>query len=399
MNKIPIIINKSPRIILHIDMNAFFASVEIAENEELRGKPIVVAHDDPLDRGIIVSPSYEARKYGIHAPMIVREAKKLYPHIIVVNGHYELYERYSNLFKEYLLKITPLVEMASIDEAFIDITELNLGEKTIQLAQKIQNDLLKLYKLPCSIGIAPNKFLAKMASDMKKPLGITILRKRDVPAMLWPLPIEDLMYIGKKTSPKLRSIGINTIGDLVKNENKNILIETFGNNFYESVIQRANGIDDTPVTTESSSATSVSAAHTFMSPIYDSSIIYDMIKVLVNSVSYRLQNEHQIALNVGIQVRYADLYTLSRSKPLYKASNDEYQLYQNAKDIFDEFFDPEKGIRLVGVFCNRLIAQKDEPKQISIFDDLNEIEKKQMVNKLLNDINKQFGKNSVKKGI
>lgn len=399
MNKIPGIVNKISRIILHIDMNAFFASVEVAENEELRGKPIVVAHDDPLDRGIIVSPSYEARKYGIHAPMIVREAKKLYPHIIVINGHYELYERYSNLFKEYLLKITPLVEMASIDEAFIDITDLNLGEKTIQLAQKIQNDLLKLYKLPCSIGIAPNKFLAKMASDMKKPLGITILRKRDVPTMLWPLPIEDLMYIGKKTSPKLKAIGINTIGDLVKIENKNILIETFGNNFYESVLQRANGIDDSPVTTESSIATSVSAAHTFMSPIYDQSIIYEMIKVLINSVSYRLQTEHQITLNVGIQVRYADLYTLSRSKPLYKASNDEYQLYQNAKEVFDEFFDSEKGIRLVGVFCNRLIAQKDEPKQISIFDDLNEIEKKQMVNKLLNDINQQFGKNSVKKGI
>lgn len=391
--------NKIPRIIFHIDMNAFFASVEIAEDESLRGKPIVVAHDDPLDRGIIVSPSYEARKYGIRAPMIVREAKKLYPHIIVVNSNHQLYERYSKLFKEYLLKITPLVEMASIDEAYIDITDLNLGEKAIALAQKIQIDLYKLYKLPCSIGIAPNKFLAKMASDMKKPMGITILRKRDIPNKLWPLPIDDLMYIGKKTAPRLKNIGINTIGDLVKIENKQKIIETFGNNFYESVYSRANGIDDSLVTTEVSIATSVSAAHTFMNTIYDSSILYEMIKVLVNSVSYRLQSDHQIALNVGVQIRDGNFHTINRSKSLYKASNDEYQLYLNAKEVFDEHFNELVGVRLISVFCNRLIPQKDEPKQISIFDDLNEIEKKQAISKLLNDINEQFGKNSVKKGV
>lgn len=391
--------NKIPRIIFHIDMNAFFASVEMAENETLRGKPIVVAHDDPLDRGIIVSPSYEARKYGIHAPMIVREAKKLYPHIIVVNSHYESYERYSNLFKEYLLKITPLVEMASIDEAYIDVTDLNLKEKSVDLAKKIQLDLYKLYKLPCSIGIAPNKFLAKMASDMKKPLGITILRKRDVPNLLWPLPIEDLMYIGKKTSPKLRAIGINTIGDLVKEENKTKIIEHFGLNFYESVTLRANGVDDSLVTTEVAIASSVSSAHTFLNTIYDTSILYEMIKVLVNSVCYRLQSEHQLALNIGVQIRDGNFYTINRSKSLYKATNDEYQLYQSAKEVFDEHFDSMSGVRLVSVFCNRLIDQKDEPKQISIFDDLNEIEKKQAISKLLNDINEQFGKNSIKKGI
>ena len=391
--------NKIPRIILHIDMNAFYASVEMAENESLRGKPIVVAHDDPLDRGIIVSPSYEARKYGIRAPMIVREAKKLYPHIIVVNSNHNLYEQYSNRFKEYLLKITPFVEMASIDEAFIDITELNLGEKTIALAQKIQNDLLKFYKLPCSIGIAPNKFLAKMASDMKKPLGITILRKRDIPEKLWPLPIEELLYIGKKTAPKLKAIGINKIGDLVKEEHRQNIIEKFGINFYDSVIARAQGIDDSPVTNEESIATSVSAAHTFMNTTYDTSILYEMIRVLVNSVCYRLQNDHQMALNVGVQIRDGNFTTINRSKSLYKATDDEYQLYQNAKEVFDEYFDSVRGVRLVSVFCNRLIDKKDEPKQISIFDDLNELEKKQAVSKLLNDINKQFGKNSVKKGI
>lgn len=391
--------NKIPRIILHIDMNAFFASVEMALDESLRGKPIVVAHDDPLDRGIIVSPSYEARKYGIHAPMIVKEAKKLCPNIIVVNSDYENYIKYSNLFKEYLLKITPLVEMASIDEAFIDITSLNLGENTLKLAKKIQDDLLKIYKLPCSIGIAPNKFLAKMASDMKKPLGITILRKRDLPQMMWPLPIDDLLFIGKKTAPKLKNIGINLIGDLVKEENKEKIIDTMGVNFYDSVLKRAYGIDDSLVTTEVSIATSVSAAHTFMTTAYDTSILYDTIKVLSNSVSYRLQSDRQVALNIGVQIRDGSFTTINRSKPLSKASNDDYVIYQNAKDLFDDYFDQYKGVKLISVFCNRLIEEKDEPKQISIFDDLNEIEKNQALTKLLNDINKQFGGNSVKKGI
>ena len=391
--------DKLPRIIFHIDMNAFFASCEMAVDESLRGKPIVVGHPDPLDRGIIVSPSYEARKYGVHAPMIVREAKKLCPMLIVIPGHYDLYQKYSNLFYEYLLKITPLVEMASIDEAYIDITELNLGPNAIDLAKKIQDDMLKKYKLPCSIGIAPNKFLAKMASDMKKPLGITILRKREIDKMLWPLPIKDMMWIGKKTAPRLESIGIKTIGDIVKIENKNKIIDLLGLNFYNSVYKRAMGEDDSPVITDYGLAQSVSAAHTFINPVYDINLVMDTLKVLVNSVCYRMQKDNQYAENCGIQLRDASYDTKNRSKSLSKATNEERDIFIHAKDVFDDYFDIAKGVRLISVFCNRLTTVLPKETQLSIFDDLDEIERKHAVDKLIREINDTFGKNSVKKGL
>lgn len=391
--------NKISRIIFHIDMNAFFASCEMAMDESLRGKPIVVGHNDPLDRGIIVSPSYEARKYGVHAPMIVREAKKLCPQLILIPGNYDLYEKMSNLFHEYLLSISPLVEMASIDEAYVDVTSLNLGEKTIDLAKKIQEDLLKKYKLPCSIGIAPNKFLAKMASDMKKPLGITILRKREIDKLLWPLPIEDMMWVGKKSAPRLKEIGINTIGDIVKVENKQKIIDRFGDNYYNSLYSRAMGEDDSPVTIEERVATSVSSDHTFINPVYDIKTVLDTIKLLSNSLSWRLQEDHQYAENIGIRVKDANFYASSKSKPLSKVTNDDHILYDNAKDIYNDFYDITNGVRLIGVFSNRLVEKKEEPKQISIFDDLDELEKKEALKKLLNDINNQYGKNSVKKGL
>lgn len=391
--------DKLPRIIFHIDMNAFFASCEMAVDESLRGKPIVVGHDDPLDRGIIVSPSYEARKYGVHAPMIVREAKKLCPTLIVIPGHYELYQKYSNLFYEYLIKITPLVEMASIDEAYIDLTELNLGPKAIDLAKKIQDDMLKMYKLPCSVGIAPNKFLAKMASDMKKPLGITILRKREIDKMLWPLPIKDMLWIGKKTAPRLESIGIKKIGDVVKPENKDKIIDLLGLNFYNSVYKRAMGEDDTPVITDYGLAQSVSAAHTFINPVYDINLVMDTLKVLVNSVCYRMQKDNQYAENCGIQLRDASYDTKNRSKSLSKATNEERDIFIHAKDVFDDYFDIAKGVRLISVFCNRLTTVLPKETQLSIFDDLDEIERKHAVDKLIREINDTFGKNSVKKGL
>lgn len=391
--------DKLPRIIFHIDMNAFFASCEMIRDPSLIGKPIVVGHDDPLDRGIIVSPSYEARKYGVHAPMIIREAKKLCPGLIVIPGHYDLYEKYSNIFYEYLLKITPLVEMASIDEAFIDITALNLREKYIDLAKKIQKDLLDLYKLPCSIGIAANKFLAKMASDMKKPLGITILKRNELHKTLWPLPIKDMMWVGKKTAPRLQAIGINKIGDIVVPVNKQKIIDTFGENYFNSLYDRAIGKDDTPIITDYGLASSVSAAHTFITPVYDMALVLDTLKVLVNSICYRMQKDNQYGENIGIQLRDANYYTRNRSKPLLSPSNDEHDLYISAKDVLDDNFEIDQGVRLIGVFCNRLTTVLPKTRQLTIFDNLDEIEKKNAIDKLLQDINKNFGKNSIKKGL
>ena len=391
--------NKIPRIILHIDMNCFFASCEIAVNDDLKGLPIVIAHNDPLDRGLIVSPSYEARAFGIKTTMHVKDAKRLCPEVVIVEPTYDLYQEMSNKFKQYLLKITDKVEMASIDEAYVDVSSLQLGEKTIDLAKKIQKDLLTLYKLPCSIGIAPNKLLAKMGSDYKKPLGITIMRKRDIEKMLWPLDIGDMMYIGKKTAPKLREIGINTIGDLANFKDIELLKQKFGENFVNTMIPRCWGNDDSLVVTEREMQTSYSHAHTFMSLIIDRNILLDTLHVLTNELAYDMQNDHQLAMNIGIQIKDGNFNQKNMSKPLNSPSNNDWDLFNAVKDVFDDYYYEGLGIRLIGVFSNRIIPETKAPKQISIFDNLDEVEKEANIKKLIDSINKEFGNNSIKKGI
>ena len=391
--------NKVSRIILHIDMNCFFASCEIAQNEFLRGKPIIVAHNDPLDRGLIVSPSYEARAYGIKTTMHVIDAKKLCPEVIVVSPHYELYQENSKKFYHYLLKITDQVEMASIDEAYVDVTSLNLGEKVIDLANKIQKDLVEMYKLPSSIGIAPNKLLAKMGSDYKKPMGITIMRKREVPQMLWPLPIGAMMYIGKKTTPKLIAMGINTIGDLANFKDKKLLSEKLGENFVNTMIPKCFGIDDEPVITSYGLQTSYSHDHTFMKDVFDSKVLLDVLHILTNELANDMQEDHQIAYNIGIKLKKNFDTPKSYSKPLASPSNKDYVLFKTVKDLFSDYYEEGQIYRFVGVFTNRVTTIKEEPKQISIFDDLDQVQKDENIRKLLDSINKEFGKNSIKKGI
>lgn len=390
---------KTARIIFHIDMNSFYASCEIANNEDLKGKPVVIAHNDPFQRSIIVSPSYEARKYGIKATMKIIDAFKLCHDIVVVEPDHNLYHEYSKLFHQYLLKITDKVEMASIDEAFVDVTDICNGADAIKLAEKIQKDIYELYKLPTSIGIAPNKLLAKMASDMKKPMGITVLRRREIDKYMWVLPINDLLGVGKKTLDKMAELEIKTIGDLANYQDIEKLKKVLGNANAIGLYQRSHGIDDSIVTPYEQEQTSISSANTFYLDTYDEKLIKDTIKVLCNSVSNRLINEKKATLNIGIQFKYNDGIQFNRSKSLSKATNDNFELYKNAIDVFDDFYDNLRPIRLIGVFCNRLQDEKESIKQITIFDDFNKLDKEEQINKLIKEVNKIFGSDSIKKGV
>lgn len=389
----------SSKIIFHIDMNCFFASCEIAQNDELSGKPVAVAHLDPLHRGIILSPNYEARKYGIKTTMITRDALLLCNELVLVEPDMQLYNEYSKLFFDYLYSITPLVEVASIDEGYLDVTELSLKVHPLELAANIQKKLLDDYKLPCSIGIAPNKFLAKMASDMKKPLGITVLRKREIDKYLWPLPISKMIGVGKKTTPKLQGIGINTIGDLANYQNISLLKETIGEVNALSLIQKANGIDNSIVDVNSYSETSsISNSHTFDSDVYDPEFIKQTLKVLANSVSHRLQESEQKAQTIGIIIKYHNFKQINRSKGLDIPLNNDYEIYEKIEELFDEHFNQGDKIRLVGVFANRLVEAKEEVKQYSIFDDLSTLDKEDNIHRLLSSMIKQFGQDSIKQG-
>ena len=201
----------SLQIIFHIDLNAFFASAEISQNPQLVGKPIVVCRESR--RSIITTASYEARKYGIHSAMPLFQAKKLCPQLITVPPHFALYKTLSQEFFQIISTFSKKLEVASIDECYVDMTEYIQEHhlQPYQVAQNIQKKVYNTLNLQCSIGIAPNKFLAKMASDMKKPMGITILTKRNFKEKLWHLPVGQMHGIGKKTVPKLEQHGIYTM--------------------------------------------------------------------------------------------------------------------------------------------------------------------------------------------
>lgn len=386
------------KIIFHIDMNCFFASCERAQNKDLIGKPIAVAHQDPLYRGIVLSPSYEARRFGIKTTMLVRDALLLCHDLIIVEPKMHLYKEYSKRFFEYLYSITPLVEAASIDEGFLDVTENSKTEHPLALAKRIQNYLLNTYQLPCSIGIGPNKFLAKMASDMKKPLGITVLRKREIDKYLWPLPIESMYGVGKKTAPRLKAIGINTIGDLAQFKNFELLKETIGEASANSLISRANGKGSTEVVVGETDNLSVSNSHTFDNPVFDLSLVKETLKVIANTVSHRLERQGKQAQTIGLILKYPDFRQINRSQSLEIATSDAREIYDIAEEILDEVFETGDQIRLVGISATRLRNAREEVKQYSIFDNLTEIDQEEKIRKLLRSVKKNFGENSINRG-
>lgn len=379
------------RIIFHIDMNCFFASCEIAQNPDLKGIPLVVARDDVFRKSIILTATYEARKYGIYTTMLVKDAIKLCPNLVIVEPNYQLYSYYSKKFFDYLHTITNKIEPMSVDEGFMDVTDVCKGEDAIQLANKIQNKLLNDFGLPCSIGIAPNKFLAKTASDMKKPLGITVLRKREVQTKLWPLPIEDIVGIGKKTAPKLHEIGIKTIGDIANFKNEELLKKTIGVAMFDYLKARSMGIDNNPVNYENlDDVSSVSNSTTFDFDQIDDKVFKNTLKILTNSVSYRLENDNLLAYTIGVQIKYNNFHTINRSRGLDTPINDNKLMYDIICDLFDENYDGVTPIRLLGVFATRVKKEDKIVKQYTLFDDLDKIDKENNIQELLSKINDQF---------
>ena len=381
-------------------MNCFFVSCEIAENPDLKGKKVAVAPHTTDRKGIILAASYEARPFGVRSAMRVSDALKLCPDLILVEPSMSLYSEYSEMFFSYFMSITPLVEPASIDEGYLDITDVCKPEEVIDLAHKIQKTLLEKYHLPCSIGIGPNKFLAKMASDMKKPLGITVLRKREISEKLWPLPIEDMFGVGKKTLEKMLALNIKTIGDLANFQDMNLLEHVLGNLSCKYLYDSAHGHGSNEVDVNRfHEFSSVGNSQTFE---FDEYLVANMlltIKLLSNSVSNRLEKSGKRAYTFTLQIKYNNFKVVSRSKSINIATCDSSEMYQIFKDLFEDYYDDSFPVRLLGVSASKLIDKKEEIKQLSLFDQLPKIEQEHKINSLINEINKIVGKDSLKIGI
>ena len=388
------------KVIFHIDMNSFFASCEIAENPQLKGQKVAVAHISLDKKGMVLAASYEAKAYGIKTTMLVYEAERLCPDIIFVEPHHELYTEYSRKFFSYFYSITPLVEPASIDEGYLDVTGLCEPSEYVNLAKKIQTDILNLYNLPCSIGIAPNKFLAKMASDIKKPLGITVLRKRDIDKIMWPLPIEDFYGAGKKTCAILRQININTIGDLANFKDIKLLEKLVGENNAKYLIAHAHGEGSTEVDPERyDNVSSVSNSHTLDNDEYNASNIMLLIKILSNTVSSRLEKDSMRGQTFTLQLKYNNFKMVSRSTTITKPTSDSHKMIRIYLDLFEELYDVDLGVRLVGVAVSKITKGVETVKQMTIFDELDKESLDHEVSKVIKNINETVGSELLKIGI
>jgi DNA polymerase-4 len=333
------------RRIIHIDMDAFFAAVEEKRNPRLAGKPVVIGgRGDPSKRGVVSTANYEARKYGIHSAMPMRTAFKLCPKAIFLPVDYEVYSAVSREFKSVLLAVTPLMENAGIDEAFLDISEVK--QTSASIAGKIKEDIKEKIGLTCSIGIAPNKLLAKIASDMQKPDGLTIVSENDIETKLWPLPIRKLYGIGPKTEEHLEKIGIKIIGQLAALP-LDILVEHFGNSYGQYLYNASRGIDESPVIIHWEPK-SISRETTFQEDVEKWQSIARTLAELTKEVVKNMKDEGYKAKTVSIKIRFSDFQTLTRAKTIDIHTDSEEEIRKAAFSCLKRV-ELKKRVRLIGV--------------------------------------------------
>lgn len=379
---------KNGRVVLHVDMNSFYASVEMAYDSSLKGKPLAVAGNVEERRGIIVTCSYEARKFGVKTTMPLWEAKKLCPHLIVKKPNFPRYHEASLKMFDILRTYSDLVEPVSIDEGYIDITDSHRIGSPIQIAQSIQKQILQQLKLPCSIGVAPNKFLAKMASDMKKPLGITILRKRHIPAILWPMDVIEMHGVGEKTAEKLATLGIHTIGDLAKGND--LQLKTLLGINGLKLKERANGIDMRSVDPDSVyDFKSVGNSTTLPKDISNQQMLFQVLDGLVEKVAERLYRKKVVAQTLTITIRYKDRKTITRSKKLSNPVKSIEEISGVAKQLFLKHWNGES-VRLLGVTGTDLLVEGDAVRQLDLFSFEKEARKEPLY-QALEELQKKYG--------
>lgn len=381
------------RVILHVDMNAFYCSVHAAERPDLyAGKPTAVAGSSEKRKGVIVTCSYEARKLGISTGMVVNQGLRKCPELIVITPDFHLYRKYSKAFMKIAYEYTPELEATSIDECYLDITGSKQFGTPIQIAEEIQRRINEELGIPCSIGIAPNKLLAKMGSDMKKPNGITVLRLRDVEKILWSKPCAELFGIGQKTAEKLRKLNIMTIGQLAK-ANEQMLKDYFGV-LGTWMKQAANGISHSPVLADREPNKSIGHTTTLPEDISNENDINRVLLNISDQVGRRLRRQGMMAGGIQITIRTPDMKTITRSHALQVPTDYDKDIYKEAVNLFYRQFGVGKPIRLLGITLQNLIPKSESVVQLDLFD-YQEQPKKESLIKVMDTLRDKFGENAV----
>ena len=386
-------VKQSYKVIFHIDMNAFFCNVACIKNPELRGKAFAIGRENST-KGVISTASYEARKYGIHSALSQAEAIKLYPKLIIINSNYDDYVFYHKKFVDLIKGYTNLIEVASIDELYADMTEISKKKHPILLAKEIQERLLHEYKLPCSIGIAPTLYLAKMASDIKKPLGVTVIRIREIKKILYPLPVSDIFGIGKKTYPKLMEIGINTISDFMDLNNRDKIIKIVGekiyNYAYESLSGNSSNIVDENRYSESKSISESTTYDVFKNDLDDLAL---EIRRMSRNVVNRIKKYNYYTNTITITLRDGNFNTITRQKRLDDYTDDLFDIQNIAISILEDNYDSNKQYRLLGVGLSNLISKYNIPKEHNLFTIMSKDEKEEEIENIMKEFKEKYGAN------
>ena len=376
------------RVIAHIDMNCFYASVEEKYNPELRGKPLAIAGTVKTRHGIIVTSNYEARKLGVKTTMRVGDARKICPNIKFLQPDMEKYQKESKLIFDLIREYTTKVEVVSVDEAYIDLSEF---EEPIRVIATIQRRIYKQLGMPSSVGVSFNKFFAKMGSDLKKPLGFTIINKKNYKSILWNMDIGEMHGCGKSATKKLKKMGISTIGDLA-NANEVVLHSLLGIQGLR-LKKCANGEDNRELkyTVERKS---IGNSKTFSEDLVEEIEIKNQLKKLSEKVSNRAKSRNYVGNNISIVIRSSDFKNITRSKKISEYIDTTDDIYNNALELVLENYDFAYPIRLLGVSLND-IKKKDNLKvQLDIFDKKS-YKKEEEFRKLSKKLKMEFGDNII----
>ncbi len=345
------------RIILHIDMDYFFAQVEERENPQFKGKPIVVGADPKggKGRGVVSTANYEARKYGIKSGMPISKAWQLCSNAIFLSVNIEFYEKVSEQIMKIVKKYSPIYEIVSLDEAYLDISFCKSWKEAENFGKRLKREIFEKEKLTCTVGIGPNKTIAKLATEKAKPNGLKVMKPKEIEKFLDPLDIEDLPGIGLKTAEKLKKIGINKIFEL-KKLSKEKLKEMFGK-IGEKIWKRARGIDEEPVSPEEV-IKSIGRQITFERDTRDPKLIFGTFDQLIKEVYHELIENNFSFKTITVICRYKGFETHTKSKTLEKACNDLTVLKNEAKKLLLRFLiESKKLIRLIGIRVSNLSSQ------------------------------------------